>query len=84
MKFKKRTDNNIPHWKIQKPEVVTKIQDGGGRHLEFYIKRCHFVANWPIFTKFCMEVRLWVPEIKIQKPEVLREIQDGGCGHIVY
>ena len=73
---------SFPIEKKQKPEVATEIQDGRRRHLGFYIECCHFVANWPIFTKFWQDLCLNVLQTVNIKLEVQREIQDGGGGHL--
>jgi len=82
MKFETQTHNIIPNLKISKPEVITKIQDGRGRHLEFHIICCHFVANCPISTKFCTVVQEKVSQTKNLKPDVNTCIQDGGSRHL--
>ena len=82
MKFETQTQTAMHYWKNTKSEVVTKIQDGRRRHLEFHITCCRFVANCPIFTKFCRWMEFIMANLKILKPEVELKIQDGGGDHI--
>ena len=58
MKCDAQVHDITPESANPKPEVEIKIQDGGGRHIEFCIMCRHFVANFPIFAKFCKYMRL--------------------------
>ena len=71
----------IPKWEILKPEAASEIQDGR-RHLEFHIIFCHFIANCPISTEFCIQMHVSKPQIKKLKREVNFPIQDGGGRHL--
>ena len=77
MKFETQTHGIIVNWKISKPEVAIKIQDGRRRHLGFHIIGCHFIANCPIWTKFCTQMPPKVSQTKNLKMESYFEIQDG-------
>jgi len=79
----------LKHWYITTNKVelyanrksTAQIQDGGGRHLENHIKLNNLVTFYPIFTKFCMEVKNNQVKEKVRKPEVEIEIQDGCRRH---
>ena len=70
IKFDTHTRDTIPSSKISKPEASNEIQDGRRRHLEFHQICCHFIANCPISTKFCTQMRMMMPQIKNLQPEV--------------
>jgi len=62
IKFGVQAQNTNIRWEITKLALATIIQNGHSRHLEIYIKRCHFIANCLILAKFCKQMHLMMAQ----------------------